>query len=234
MNMRIAVMGSGGIGGYYGGRLAQAGHDVTFIARGEHLRAIQSRGLALVGPAGDTVVSNAQSTDDPSRIAPVDVVLFCVKLFDTDDAARAIQPLLAKRGVCITLQNGVDGHERIAAIVGGNSVIPGLAFASALVEAPGVIRYNSKAPAIKFGELGGRTSERALRFRDACAQAGFAAEVVTDIKAALWHKFVGLTVNAALTSLVRKPAGVCYHDPDLLALAREGFAEGAAVAKALG
>ena len=232
--MRIAIMGSGGIGGYYGGRLAQAGHDVTFIARGEHLHAIQSRGLELVGPDGSSLVVNAQATDDPSRIAPVDVVLFCVKLFDTNTAARAIQPLLAKGGVCITLQNGVDGHERITAIVGGDRVLPGLAFASALIAAPGVIRYNSKAPSIKFGELDGRSSERAVRFREACTAAGFAAEVVLDIRAALWHKFVGLAVNASLTSLVRKPAGVCYHDPDLLALARSGFQEGAAVAKALG
>ena len=227
-------MGSGGIGGYYGGRLAQTGHDVTFIARGEHLRAIESRGLELVGPDGSSLVANAQATDDPSRIAPVDVVLFCVKLFDTDTAARAIQPLLTQGGVCITLQNGVDGYERLAAIVGEDRVLPGLAFASALIAAPGVVRYNSKSPSIKFGELDGRTSERALRFGEACTAAGFSVEIAPDIRATLWHKFVGLTVNASLTSLVRKPAGVCYHDPDLLELARAGFREGAAVAKRLG
>ena len=232
--MRIAIMGSGGIGGYYGGRLAQAGHDVTFVARGEHLKAIQSRGLSLVGPGGDSVVSNAHATDDPSSVAPVDVVLFCVKLFDTDEAARAIQPLLSKGGVCVTLQNGVDGHERITAIVGRGRVMPGIAYASALIEGPGVIRYNSKTPSIKFGELDGRGSERAQQLRNACVAAGFTAEVVPDIEAALWHKFVGLTVNSSLTSLVRKPAGVCYHDPDLLEQARSGFEEAAAVAKALG
>ncbi len=232
--MRIAIMGAGGIGGYYGGRLAQAGHDVTFIARGEHLRAIQAKGLALTGPAGDAIITNARAAADPGRVAPVDVVLFCVKLFDTEDAARAIQPLLSQGGVCISLQNGVDGPQRIGSVVGGDRVMGGLAFASALIEAPGVIRYNSKAPSIKFGEADGRPSERATRFRDACAAAGFNAEVVADIRAALWHKFVGLTVNAALTSLVRQPAGVVYHDPDLVALARAGFAEGAAVAKAAG
>jgi 2-dehydropantoate 2-reductase len=232
--MRIAVMGAGGIGGYYGGRLAQAGHDVTFIARGEHLRAIREKGLALTGPGGDAVVANAQATDDPGQLAPMDVVLFCVKLFDTEDAARAVKPLLSKGGVCISLQNGVDGPQRIGAVVGDERVMGGLAFASALIEAPGVIRYNSKAPSLKFGEGDGRMSERATRFRDACAAAGFGAEVVADIRAALWHKFVGLTVNAALTSLVRQPAGVVYHDPDLMALARAGFAEGAAVAKAMG
>jgi len=230
--MRIAIMGAGGVGGYYGGRLAQAGHDVTFITRGEHLRAIQARGLKLAGPAGDVVISSAQATDDPGQLAPVDVVLFCVKLFDTEAAARAIAPLLSKGGVCVTLQNGVDGRHRIGAIVGNDRVIGGIAFVSALIESPGVIRYTSKAPSIKFGEADGRASERATRFRDACVSAGFDAEVVADIRAAQWHKFVGLTVNAALTSLTRKPAGVIYHDPDLLALARAGFAEAAAVAKA--
>ncbi|MBM3357164.1 MAG: 2-dehydropantoate 2-reductase [Betaproteobacteria bacterium] len=232
--MRIAIMGAGGVGGYYGGRLAQAGHDVTFITRGEHLRAIQEKGLSLAGPGGDSVVTGAKATADPGRIEPVDVVLFCVKLFDTEEAARAIQPLLSKGGVCITLQNGVDGQQRIAAVVGDDRVIGGIAFVSALIESPGVIRYSSKAPSIKFGEADGRMSERAVRFRDACKAAGIDAEVVADIRSALWHKFVGLAVNAALTSLVRKPAGVCYHDPDLLALARSGFEEGAAVARAMG
>jgi 2-dehydropantoate 2-reductase len=231
--MRIAIMGAGGIGGYYGGRLAQAGHDVVFIARGEHLRAIRTQGLSLAGPAGDTHVASARATDDPGTLEPVDVVLFCVKLFDTDEAAQAIRPLLAKGGVCITLQNGVDGPQRIGAAVGHERVMGGIAFVSALIESPGVIRYNSKAPSIRFGEADGRMSERALRFRDACVAAGFAAEVVADIRAALWHKFVGLTVNSALTSLVRQPAGVVYRDPDLMALARAGFAETAAVGKAL-
>lgn len=232
--MRVAIMGAGGIGGYYGGRLAQAGHEVAFIARGEHLRAIQSRGLTLTGPAGEAHIAAARASDDPGKLEPVDVVLFCVKLFDTEDAARAIQPLLAKGGVCITLQNGVDGAERIGAVVGQDRVMGGIAFVSALIESPGVIRYNSKAPSIQFGEGDGRMSERALRFRDACVAAGFKAEVVADIRAALWHKFVGLTVNSALTSLVRQPAGVIYPDADLMALARAGFAECAAVGRALG
>jgi 2-dehydropantoate 2-reductase len=232
--MRIAVMGAGGVGGYYGARLAEAGHDVTFITRGEHLRAIQARGLTLAGPGGEVIISGARATHDPGPIAPADAVLFCVKLFDTEDAARAIAPLLARGGMCISLQNGVDGQHRIGAVVGNERVLGGVAFVSALIESPGVIRYTSKAPSIKFGEADGRASERATRFRDACKSAGFGAEVVSDIRAAQWHKFVGLTVNAALTSLVRKPAGVIYHDPDLLALARAGFAETAAVAKASG
>src|SRR5918999_2179959 len=184
--MRIAIMGAGGIGGYYGGRLAQAGHDVVFIGRGEHLHAIQARGLTLVGPAGEAHIAAARATDDPATLDPVDVVLFCVKLFDTEDAAQAIKPLLAKGGVCITLQNGVDGAQRIGAVVGHERVMGGIAFVSAVIESPGVISYKSKSPSIQFGEAEGRMSERAMRFRDACARAGFGAEVVTDIRAALW------------------------------------------------
>jgi 2-dehydropantoate 2-reductase len=231
--MRIAIMGAGGVGGFYGGRLAQAGHEVAFITRGEHLRAIQASGLKLVGAAGDIVIPGVRASDDPARLAPVDVVLFCVKLFDTEDAARAIAPLLSQGGTCITLQNGVDGQHRIGAIVGNDRVMGGIAFVSALIDSPGVIRYASKAPSIQFGEADGRVSERAARFRDACVAAGIGAEVVADIRAAQWHKFVGLTVNSALTSLVRQPAGVVYHDPDILALARAMFAESAAVAAAM-
>lgn len=232
--MRIAIMGAGGVGGYYGGKLAQAGHDVAFIARGEHLRAIQANGLKLAGPTGNAQITNAQATDDPGKLAPVDVVLFCVKLFDTEDAARAIRPLLAKGGVCIGLQNGVDGMQRIGAVVGEDRVMGGVAYVSALIESPGVVRYNARAPSLKCGEADGRLSERATRFRDACLAAGFGAEVVADIRTALWHKFVGLAVNAAMNCLTRQPAGVIYPDPDLMALARAGLREGIAVATALG
>jgi 2-dehydropantoate 2-reductase len=146
--LRVAIMGAGGIGGYYGGRLAQAGHDVVFIARGEHLRAIQANGLTLLGPAGETHVASARATEDPGKLDPVDVVLFCVKLFDTEGAAEPIKPLLEKGGVCISLQNGVDGAQRIGAVLGHERVMAGIAFVSALIESPGVIRYKSKSPSI--------------------------------------------------------------------------------------
>jgi 2-dehydropantoate 2-reductase len=136
--------------------------------------------------------------------------------------------------VCITLQNGVDGQHRIGAVVGDDRVMGGIAFISALIESPGVSRYTSMAPSIKLGEADGRMTERAVRFCDACTAAGIGAEVVADIRVAQWHKFVGLTTNSALSSLVRKPAGVVYRDPDIVALARAMFAEAAAVASAMG
>ena len=232
--MRFAIMGAGGVGGYYGAKLAQAGHDVACIARGEHLRAIQARGMLLRGPDGESMVAKVQATDDPGTLAAVDVILFCVKLFDTEAAAQAIAPLHSKGGVCISLQNGVDGQHRIGAVLGTDRIMGGLAYVSALVESPGVIRYNSQSSSIRFGEADGTLSERAVRFRDACIAAGVGAEVVLDIRAAQWNKFVGLATNAALTSLVRQPTGVVYHDPELVALARAAFREGADVARAMG
>ena len=195
--MRIAIMGAGGVGGYCGGQLARAGHDVAFITRGEHLRAILAGGLKLVGAAGEAVIAGAQATDDPARLAPVDIVLFCVKLFDTEDAARAIVPLLSKGGTCITLQNGVDGQHRIGAIVGNDRVMGGIAFVSALIESPGVIRYASMAPSLKFGEADGRMTERAARFRDACVAAGFGG---------------GRRTYARAVAQVRGPDGECGAD----------------------
>jgi 2-dehydropantoate 2-reductase len=232
--MRIAIMGAGGIGGYYGAKLAAAGNEVVFIARGAHLDAIRAGGFSLVGPAGDIHLPQAVATDDPSSVAPVDVVLFCVKLFDTEAAARAIAPLLDRGGICISLQNGVDGQHRIGAVVGAGRVLGGLAFVSAVIEAPGRVRYNSANPALEFGEADGSLSDRARHFREACLAAGFGATVVKDIRAAQWSKFVGLSTNAALTALVRRPAGVIYRDPELLEIARQGFAEAAAVARAMG
>jgi 2-dehydropantoate 2-reductase len=232
--MRIAIMGTGAVGAYFGAHLAKAGHDVTFIARGAHLQAMRTQGLAVRGPRGDIVLPKVAATDTPGEVAPVDVVLFCVKLYDTESSAQAIAPLLARGGVCISLQNGVDGQERIGAIVGRDRVMGGLAFVSGVIEAPGVIRYTSNMSSIRFGETDGALSERGARFRDACTAAGFGAELVTDIRSVQWQKFVGLATNAALSCLVRKPAGVVYRDPDLIPIARAAFAEVEAVARAQG
>ena len=230
--LRLAVMGTGAVGGYFGALLARAGHDVTFIARGAQLDALRGHGLAILGPHGDFSLERVSATDDPSTIAPVDVVLFCVKLYDTESAAYQIKPLLARGGVCISLQNGVDAQDRLAPILGRQQVMGGLAFVSGVIEAPGVIRTTSQMSGLRFGETDGSRSPRALAFEAACRAAGFDAEAVTDIRATQWQKFVGLCTNAALSCLVRKPAGVVYHDADLIPIARAAFDEVAAVARA--
>jgi 2-dehydropantoate 2-reductase len=230
--MRIAIMGTGAVGGYFGALLSRAGQDVAFVARGAHLDAIRKQGLRLEGPRGDFTVT-ALATDVPAEIGAVDVVLFCVKQYDTESAAELIQPLLAAGGVCISLMNGVDGQDRIARILGAAQVMGGLAFVAGVIERPGLIRYSSDMSSIVFGDADGRTSERALRLRDVCRVAGFSAEISPDIRAAQWQKFVGLATNTALTALTRQPAGYVYHDPDLLPIAQAAIDEVAAVARAM-
>src|SRR5262245_27660859 len=231
--MHIAIMGTGTVGGYFGALLARAGQEVTFIARGAHLNAIRSQGLRIEGPRGDFTVQ-APATDAPCEIGAVDVVLFCVKQYDAEDAARLIEPLVRRSGFCLSLMNGVDGQERLAPILGAHRVMGGLAFVAGVIERPGVIRYTSDMSSIVFGEADGRLSERAARFRDACIAAGFSAEISSDVRAAKWHKFVGLATNAALTALTRQPAGYVYHDPDLLPIAKAALEEVVAVGRAAG
>jgi 2-dehydropantoate 2-reductase len=137
--MKIAIMGTGGMGGYYGANLAAAGQDVAFIARGAHLEAIKRDGLTLRGPAGETLIKPATATDDPSEIGPVDVVLFCVKLYDVEAAAEMIRPMLRPDTAVISVLNGVDGPDRL--VIGAERVLGGAAYASAVIEAPGVVSY---------------------------------------------------------------------------------------------
>ena len=232
--MRIAVMGGGAVGGYFGGLLSRAGNDVTFIARGAHLAAMQANGLTLETPKGTLEVKQARFVSDPAEVGECDVVLFAVKAYDIEAAAAPLKPLVGAGSTVISVLNGVDHQDRIGAVLGSANVIGGLALVSGVITAPGVIRYTSPMSALRFGEADGSLSVRALAFRDACAAAGFNVEVLTDIRRAQWEKFVGLATNAALTSLFRLPAGYIYHDPEIIPLARRAFAEVAAVGRAEG
>ncbi|NQW08723.1 MAG: 2-dehydropantoate 2-reductase [Alphaproteobacteria bacterium] len=237
--MRIVVMGAGGVGGYFGAYLAQAGHDVAFVARGTHLEAMRASGLRLEGSRGDIVLPAVTATDDPKALAatlggPADVVLFTVKLYDTESAGATIRPIVGPDTMVITLQNGVDGADRLASVLDEGAVLGGAAYVSALITEPGIVRYTSDMSKIVFGELDGRMSERATVFRDACLAAGFEAQVSADIRATLWEKFVLLATNSALTTLVRRPAGDLYHDDDILVLAEAMMREVEAVARAEG
>lgn len=232
--MRIAVVGAGAVGGYFGALLAQAGHDVSFLARGAQLAALSTRGLRLTGPRGDVTIKNCLASDNPAELGGAEVVLFCVKLYDTEDAARGIVPLMKQSGVCISLQNGVDAQDRLATIFGADRVMGGIANMSGVILEPGVIRYTSAMSSVVFGEADGAHSPRALAFKAACEESGFAATVSPDIRAAQWTKFTGLSTNAALSCVVRQPAGVLYHDSDIIALTRRALSEVAAVARARG
>jgi 2-dehydropantoate 2-reductase len=204
--MRIAVYGAGGVGGYFGGRLAQAGADVHFIARGAHLVALRERGLRVRSVKGDFQVP-AQATDDAAEIGRCDFVLFCVKTFDTDAAAARLGPLVGDGTAVVSLQNGVESEEKLGRAVGEDRVMGGAAFIFAEIAEPGVIVHSGGPASITFGELDGSISARAKRLLAYCERAGFPAELSADIKTVLWAKLAFICAQAGLTAAVRLPIG---------------------------
>jgi 2-dehydropantoate 2-reductase len=232
--MRIAVIGAGGVGGAFGAALAKGGSDVTFLARGAHLAAMRERGLKVLGPRGDIHLQPTQATDDPASIGAVDVVLFCVKLWDVESAGAAIRPLVGKTTAVIPLQNGIDASERLIPILGKNAVMGGVAQISATIAEPGVIRQTGTFMRLVFGELDGRPSARGAAFHAACQAAGFDSVNSNEIVTALWEKFVLLATNSSVASLTRLPFGKLREDPEVFALFEKGVAEVAAVGRARG
>lgn len=205
--MKILIMGTGGVGGYYGGLLAQQGNDVTFIARGAHLYALRHEGLKVKSVHGDFTVVPANATDDPANVGPVDLVLFCVKTYNTDEAAEAIRPAMGPQTAVMSLQNGVDAAERIGKVVGLEHVIGGATWLSSAVEAPGVIRQISQFRRIVFGELDGGRSERIQAIYEVLNQTGIIVEVSEDIQNVLWTKLVFIAAVSSIGSLTRLPMG---------------------------
>jgi 2-dehydropantoate 2-reductase len=212
--MRIAVMGAGGVGGYFGGRLAQAGHDVSFVARGKHLEAIRAKGLTLKSPLGDALVK-ARAAEDPTELGIADVVLFAVKLWDTESAAERIRPLVEKGGVVIPFQNGVESIERIGAILGTERVMGGAAYIAGRIAEPGVVVQTGTMARLRFGPVVPAQRKAAESFLAACRDAKIDAELTDDIVRVLWEKFVLLVALSATTTVTRKPIGVVRADPDM-------------------
>jgi 2-dehydropantoate 2-reductase len=232
--MRIAVMGSGGVGGYVGGRLAAAGQDVTFVARGAHLAAIRERGLALRSALGDALIRPAQASDDPAAIGPVDVVIFAVKLYDTEAAAAATAPLVGPGTGVVTFQNGVDSTELLAREFGPEHVVGGVAHIAAVIEQPGVIRHTGTMASFVFGEPDGEESERVGALAAALQTAGVDHRISTNIQRDIWDKMAFLATFAGLTALMRLPIGPIREDAETRAMLREGLTEACAVARAKG
>ena len=231
--MTIVTFGSGGVGGYFGGRLAEHGQEVTFLARGAHLAALRSRGLRLVSPLGDAHVSPVRATDDPSAIGAVDVVLLTVKMYDLSEAAAQLPPLIGPDTVVVTLQNGVEATDIVARHVGAAHVAGGVAYVAAVIDEPGVIRHTALNRLI-FGELDGRPSPRLDALRDALAASGVEAAVSPHIQVDLWSKFARLSVFSSMTTVTRSPIGVLRDDPGLLAMLEEAVEESLAVGRAHG
>ncbi len=232
--MRIAVIGAGGVGGAFGAALAKAGADVTFVARGAHLAAMRTTGLRVQGPRGDVHLSPTQATDDPVSIGVVDLILFCVKLWDVESAGAAIRPLVGAQTAIIPLQNGIDASERLAPILGKDAVMGGVAQISATIAEPGLIRQTGTFMRLIFGELDGRITQRGQDFLALCERAGFDATLSDKIETELWMKFILLASNAAMTAATRQPVGKLRDDPDISPYFAAAYQEVADVGRAKG
>lgn len=238
--MKIAVFGTGGVGGYFGGRLAQAGEEVTFIARGAHLKAIQENGLRVDSLKGDFVIQPARAVENPADIGEVDVVLIGVKAWQVPEAARAIVPLVGRETIVLPLENGVEAPDQLAAVLGEEHVLGGLCQISALIAGPGHIRHVGIEPYIAFGELkssagtGGWLGARVEQLRQAFERAGVKVEVPADIQAAMWMKFMFIAAFSGVGAVTRAPIGIIRSLPETRALLKGAMEEILAVAQARG
>ncbi len=231
--MKIVVMGTGGVGGYFGAKLARAGETVTFVARGDHLREIKASGLRVVSAREGEFVVRSPATDDPSYIGSADLVLFCVKSYDTETAARAIKHVVGSETAVLSLQNGIDNEEKIESVAGGGRVLGGAAYVFAIIESPGVIRHASGGKII-FGELDGRESDRARRILATFQGAGIDAVLSTDIQRILWEKYVFIIALGGMTALTRCPVGVIRSLPQTRGMYRTLLEEAETLAKTSG
>ncbi len=227
-------MGTGGVGGYFGGRLALHGEDVRFIARGEHLRAIRERGLTVQSYHGDFRIHPADATSDPAAVGPVDAVMFCVKMWDTESAGRAIQPLVGENTAVISFQNGVENEDILARILGAEHVLGGAAYIFSTIAEPGVVSHTSPIARLMLGELDGRSTPRAEAFCAAAKAAGIDASLSTNIAKDLWSKFVFICALSGTCALTRSACGPVLRTPETRDLFVECMREVAAVARARG
>lgn len=207
--MRIAIFGSGGVGGYFGARLAAAGNDVHFLARGAHLAAMREHGLRVESALGNLHIK-PHAHERPEEIGPVDYVVFAVKLADVDSAAQRLRPLVAERTQVLCFQNGVEAAEIVARHIGAQHARPGVAYIATAISAPGVVHHTGTMQRLQVGP-------GAEGFVGACKEAGINIEQVDDIERARWEKFVFLAALAGVTTVSRSPVGVCRTDPELRA-----------------
>ena len=230
--MRIAMMGSGGVGGYFGARLQQGGADVTFIARGAHLAAMRASGLTIESAPAPIHLPKVKATDDPASIGPVDIVLFSVKLWDTESAARTLKPIVGPHTGIISLQNGVQKDDVLRTVFGADAVMGGVAYMATTIGRPGVIVQTGTMQRMVFGEYDGRHSPRAEALLAAARAGGINAEISDDIRRAIWEKYVFLVGMSGATTGIRLPLGPIRSDPHtrefLLDLMRETVAVGRA------
>jgi 2-dehydropantoate 2-reductase len=233
--MKIVMMATGGVGGYYEARLAAGGHDVYFIARGAHLAALRTNGLKLISANGDLHLRSVHATDEPATVGTADIVIFAVKQYDTETAAKLVVPVIGDETAVISIQNGMDPRERLKSIVGREHVMGGTTYITgAKAISPGTITHTGTIARLVFGEYDGSVSMRGERFLDACKTAGIDAVFSADISKEMWAKFALLSAFSGVSSMLRKAAGPIMGDPDTRKLLKDAIAETVAVAKAKG
>ncbi len=232
--MRIAIIGAGGVGGYFGGRLAQGGSDVTFIVRGSTLEALRTRGLRVDSIKGNFVIDHPNVTYLPSSVGQVDAVFLAVKAWEIEDAARVLAPLLGEETMVVPLENGIDAPDQLAAILGRHHVLGGLCGIVSYIVEPGHIRHVGADPFIMFGELDNQKTARVERLRDECLRAGVQADIPADIHHALWSKFVFIAPMSGIGAATRASIGVWRSMPETRDLATRAIGEIIDVARARG
>ncbi len=232
--MRIAVFGAGGAGGYFGARLARAAEEVVWIARGQHLEALRTRGLRVESIDGDFTLGPVEASDDPGQFRPVDAVLLGVKAWQVTDAARAMRPLIAEGTCVVPLQNGVEASDELRAVLGDRPVLGGVAKVFSFLVGPGHLRRPGGPATVVLGELDNRPSDRVRRLAECLRGAGLGAEIPADIKVALWEKFLFVASGGGLGAVTRAPIGIVRSVPETRALLEAAMEEIRAVARAQG
>lgn len=232
--MRIAIMGSGGVGGYFGAKLQKGGADVHFIARGAHLAAMRENGLTVESAHDPIRLPKVDATDDPKEIGTVDIVLFAVKLWDTESAARSLKPIVGPDTGIISLQNGVQKDDALRGIFGADAVMGGAAYMATTIGRPGVIVQTGHMQRLVFGEYDGRRSQRAQALLDAALAGGINAEIADDIRRALWEKYVFLVALSGATTSMRVPLGPIRKNPHTRQFVLDLMHEAVAVGRAQG
>ena len=232
--MKIAVMGTGGVGGYFGGLLAKAGEDVTFIARGAHLDAIRSKGLRVVSDLSGEFIVRSNATDDTKSVGPVDLVLYTVKMYHNDEAIPAIVPMVGEQTVVLTLQNGIDNGDRLAAALGENHVMIGTAGVQTRIMEPGVVRQLGQFGRIAFGEMSRGITPRCERMLDVFRKGGWNVELSENALGALWRKFIFITASAGVNAVTQVPYGEMRSVPETRELIISAYREITDVGRASG
>lgn len=234
MPLRITIVGTGGVGGYFGARLAQGGCDVGFVARGAQLAALREHGLRVEGDLGEIHLPQVRASDNPEVLGAADVVLICVKLWDTETAARAVKPVVGPETAVISLQNGVRKEDLLRQLLGAEAVVGGVCYVAAKILRPGVILQTGKMQRLVFGELDGAATPRTKQFLEACQRSAIDAEISGDIRRAIWEKFVFVVGTSATTTTMRSTIGPIRANPRTRAFLLEVMREVVAVGRAHG